>query len=385
MKKLFLLAGELSGDTHGAGLMRSLKEQLHGQVQFLGNGGPQMKAEGGDAILDWVEDAGVVGLWEVIKIYGWFKQKMAEALALVDREKPDAVILIDYPGFNLRLAQALRDAGYTSPILYYISPQVWAWKKGRVKVMAKLLDLMICIFPFEKEFYEKSGLRTVFAGHPMVDRVKSIAKGIEREPGLVGFFPGSRSNEVKRLFPTFLQTARLLASQSPGTRFVVSAANERLAHLMGEIADATGFSEARQWIEVGTVYELMQRVQVGVVASGTATLEAACFGLPYILVYKVNPLTYVVGKAVIKIKFLGIVNILAGREVVKEMIQGDFQAGKLSQAVRVLLGDPGEREALVGRLMETVGKLGAGGAYSRAADAVVAELAAPAERSGPTH
>lgn len=376
MRKLFLLAGEISGDTHGSGLMRSLLELAGGEgVQFHGYGGPQMKEVGGDAMLDWVEDAGVVGLWEVLKVYGWFKQKMADALAIVAREKPDAVILVDYPGFNLRLAKSLRDAGYDRPIIYYISPQVWAWKKGRVKTMAQLLDLMICIFPFEKELYEKSGLKTEFAGHPMVDRVKSLTKSISRQPDLVGFFPGSRANEVRRLFPTLIRTAQCLQSQRPGTRFVVSAANARLAGLMHELADAAGFPEAKEWIEIGTVYDLMQQVQVGVVASGTATLESACFGMPYILVYQVNPLTYVVGRAVMRIKFLGIVNILAGRQVVKEMVQGEFRPEPLAAGVLELMDEGPARNALLQDLRETVGRLGEGGAYQRAAKAVWEQVA----------
>lgn len=373
MKKLFLLAGELSGDTHGAGLMRSLQQAEQG-VTFLGFGGGQMKNVGGEGMLDWVEDAAVVGLWEVLKVYGWFKQKMAEAVALVLAQQPDAVILIDYPGFNLRLAKALREAGYQKPLIYYISPQVWAWKKGRVKTMAQLLDLMICIFPFEKELYERSGLRTVFAGHPMVDRVHTLARPGGREQGLVGFFPGSRANEVRRLFPTLLQTAVRLRDAVPGVRFVVSAANARLAAMMGQLADDAGMPEAREWIEVGTVYNLMQRVEAGVVASGTATLEAACFGLPYILVYKVNPLTYVVGKAVIRIKFLGMVNILAGRQVVQEMIQGDFHPARLAPAVAELLTNDDRRRQLVADLKAAVATLGEGGAYERAAAAVLGEL-----------
>ncbi|WP_009964016.1 lipid-A-disaccharide synthase [Verrucomicrobium spinosum] len=376
MRKLFLLAGEISGDTHGSGLMRSVLELGGGEdVRFYGYGGPQMKEVGGDSMLDWVEDAGVVGLWEVLKVYGWFKQKMADALAIVAREKPDAVILVDYPGFNLRLAKSLRDAGYDRPIIYYISPQVWAWKKGRVKTMAQLLDLMICIFPFEKELYEKSGLKTEFAGHPMVDRVKALTKNISRQPDLVGFFPGSRANEVRRLFPTLIQTARRLQSQRPGTRFVVSAANARLAGLMQELADAAGFPEAKEWIEIGTVYDLMQQVQVGVVASGTATLESACFGMPYILVYQVNPLTYVVGRAVMRIKFLGIVNILAGRQVVKEMVQGDFRPEPLAAGVLELMDEGEPRHLLLQDLRETVGRLGEGGAYQRAAKAVWEQVA----------
>lgn len=373
MKKLFILAGEVSGDTHGSGLMRSLQE-LHGGVSFLGYGGPQMRQAGGAGIVDWVEEAGVLGLWEVLKMYGWFRQKMTEALALVAEEKPDAVILIDYPGFNLRFAKALREAGYDRPIIYYISPQVWAWKKGRVKTMARLLDLMICIFPFEKDLYEKSGLRTVFAGHPMVDRVQTLSHGWNRERGLVGFFPGSRTNEVKRLFPAMLQTAVLIRQAVPEAKFVVSAANQKLANLMRSLIEAARMPEAARWVEVGTVYDLMQRVEVGAVASGTATLEAACFGLPYVLVYKVNAMTYAVGKSVVKIKHLGMVNILAGETVVQELVQHEFTPEALSTSLVTLMKDDAAREALTKRLGKVVATLGEGGAYRRAAEAVLAQL-----------
>ena len=376
MKKFFILAGEVSGDTHGAGLVRALKA-LDADVEFLGFGGPQLRGVSGDKMLDWIDEAGVLGLWEVLKMYGWFRKKMSEALAQVAAEKPDAVILIDYPGFNLRFAKALRRAGYRGSIIYYISPQVWAWKKGRVSTMAKLLDLMICIFPFEKDLYEKSGLRTVFAGHPMVDRAKAQHRGWNREKNMVGFFPGSRVNEIKRLFPEMLKTAKLIKEARPGTRFAVSAANQKLANLMREMMEDAGMPEAVRWIEVGTSTDLMQRATVAAVASGTATLEAACFGLPYVLVYKVNALTYRVGKAVVKIEHLGIVNILAGETVVREMIQHEFKAKSLAQELLRLLQDDAAREALTKRLAEVVATLGEGGAYRRAAEAVWTQLTQP--------
>lgn len=375
MKNVFIVAGEMSGDTHGAGLMHALLER-DPTMKFLGLGGPQMRAASGERVDDWVEGAAVLGLWEVLKHYRWFKEQMDSARRPFSHLEFDAVILIDYPGFNLRFAKALRGDGYKGQIIYYISPQVWAWKKGRVKTMARLLDLMICIFPFEKTLYERSGLRTVFAGHPMVDRVQSFSRHWTREPGLVGFFPGSRANEVRKLFPVMLQTARLLQQQQPGLRFAVSAANQALAQLMLEIVSAHDMPEARQWIETGSVYDLMQRAEVGVVASGTATLEAACFGLPYLLVYKVNPLTYVVGKAVVKIKHLGIVNVLAGETVVKELIQGNCAPEKVAGELLLLLRDPSKREALVARLDQVVGTLGDGGAYDRAAEAVLTQLGA---------
>ena len=369
MKRIFIIAGEVSGDTHAAGLLRELKE-LEPDMQVLGLGGPKMREVMGEGIEDWVETAGVVGLWEVVKMYGYFKEKMNAVLDSMLEQKPEAVILVDYPGFNLRLAKALRTGGYKGRILYYISPQVWAWKKGRVKTMAKVLDLMICIFPFEKDFYEKSGLRTEFSGHPMVDRVVTLKREWKREPGLVGWFPGSRLNEVRRLFPIMMDAAKAIKQTLPNTRFAVSAANETLAGYMRNMADEHGMPEAKRWIEAGTVYDLMQRAEAGAVASGTATLEAACFGLPYTLIYNVSWPTFVIGKLVVRIKHLGIINILAKREVVKELVQGKLNANTLAKAAIDLLSNAAKRLQMQQELAEVVATLGSGGAYARAAQAV---------------
>lgn len=375
MNRIFIIAGEVSGDTHAAGLLRELKT-LEPGMQVIGLGGPKMREVVGDGVEDWVETAGVVGLWEVVKMYGYFKEKMNAVLDAILDQKPEAVILVDYPGFNLRLAKGLRTAGYKGRILYYISPQVWAWKKGRVKTMAQVLNLMICIFPFEKEFYEKSGLRTEFSGHPMVDRVVTLKREWKREPGLVGWFPGSRLNEVRRLFPLMMDAAKIIKAAMPTARFAVSAANETLAGFMRNMADEHGMPEAKRWIETGTVYDLMQRAEAGAVASGTATLEAACFGLPYTLIYNVSWPTYVIGKLVVRIKHLGIVNILAKREVVQELVQGSLTAQTLANATLDLLTNSAKREKLQQELADVVSTLGTGGAYTRAAQAVHEVLAA---------
>jgi len=369
MTRVFIIAGEISGDTHAAGLLREMKV-LEPELQVSGLGGRQMREVAGQGIEDWVEKAGVVGLWEVLKIYRYFKEKKLAVEAQILAERPDAVIFVDYPGFNLRVASSLRAAGYTGKLIYYISPQVWAWKKGRVKVMAKVLDLMICIFPFEKAFYEQSGLRTEFCGHPMVDRVQTLRREWKREPGLVGWFPGSRLNEVRRLFPIMVQAAQAIRLAVPEARFAVSAANEMLAGHMRNMADAMGVPEAKRWIEVGTVYDLMQRCEAGAVASGTATLEAACFGLPYTLIYNVSWPTYLAAKLVVRIKHLGIINILAKREVVKELVQHDLNPDTLAKATADLLTQKDRREALQADLASVVATLGSGGAYQRAAQAV---------------
>lgn len=373
-RHLMIIAGEISGDTHASGLMREIIA-LAPDARFTGLGGPLMRKVAGEGVEDWLESAAVMGITEVLAKYSYFKQRLKDCEAAVAAQEPDAIILVDYPGFNLRLAKSIRSQGVKTRILYYISPQVWAWKKGRLKQMAKTLDLMICIFPFEKPLYEKSGLRTEFGGHPMMDRVQMLRRGWEREPGLVGWFPGSRVDEVRRLFPVMLKAAKLIKKSVPEARFAVSAANEALASTMRDIAEKAGMPEAFAWIETGTVYDLMQRAEAGVVASGTATLEAACFGLPYALIYKVAWPTYAVAKVLVRIKFIGIINVLAGREVVQELVQHLCTPEKVAEAMIGLLTEPGKRKALQEDLAGVVATLGEAGAYARAAQIVVAALA----------
>ena len=365
--RCYLISGELSGDTHGAALMQSLQALSGGDITFAGLGGPQMRAAGGEAMIDWIDEAAVVGLWEVLKNYGYFKRRFAETLERVEAFSPDIVILIDYPGFNLRMAKALRKAGYAGKIAYYISPQVWAWNRKRIPVMAKLLDLMLCIFPFEKPLYENSGLVTEFSGHPLVDELSQVPP-VSRSDDLLGLFPGSREREVHRLFPLMLESAARLRNDFPDLRVATAAANASLASVMRIMAETAGVDVE---ISTGDAHMLMQRATVGVVASGTATLEAAWFGLPYCLVYKVAWPTYVIGKALVKIDYLGIVNILAGREVVKELIQGDAEPGVLYAELRDLLRSIEKRSALQSELASVVAQLGEPGTHERAARAIL--------------
>src|SRR5712691_9629076 len=191
---IYFVAGEASADNHGAALMRALRK-LDVDLKFVGRGGPQMKTIAGERFENWIEQSGVLGLWEVIKRYGYFRKQFREALNEIATSTPDAVVLIDYPGFNLRLARALHRQSIGSKIIYYISPQVWAWNRGRIKKMARWLDLMLCIFPFEAELYNQSGLRTVFVGHPMIENLAARRTGEARAPNRVGLFPGSRFRE----------------------------------------------------------------------------------------------------------------------------------------------------------------------------------------------
>ncbi len=372
LKKLFLVSGEISGDEHGAALMKALPD-LDSSWELSGLGGPKMAAISGE-IENWLDEAAVLGLWEVLKKYSYFSRKMAETVRRIEESEPDGVVLIDYPGFNLRLAKRLRDGGYKGKLIYYISPQVWAWKRGRIKTMAELLDLMICIFPFEKELYEESGLPTVFAGHPLVDSLEEIRRDdIEREEGVIALLPGSREREISALFPQMLGSAVLLLKKYPGLQFETSGATPILTEKLQSMVDDVGLSEQVS-VGLSTSREIMQRASVGVVASGTATLEAACLGLPYCLTYRVAWLTAVAARWLMSVDFLGIVNVIAGREVVKELLQNDATAGAIREELERLLTDRKAREALQVELSKISVELGGGGAHANAANALAASL-----------
>ena len=332
---------------------------------------------------NWTAQAAVLGLWDVLRHYGYFKSKFRQMLLDIRQTKPAAVILVDYPGFNLRLAKALRKSGYAGKILYYISPQVWAWNRGRIPGMAKILDLMICVFPFEAPMYEASGLHTVFVGHPLLEALENEKIPAPREPGLVGFFPGSREREVRRIFPVMVEAAKIIRREFPGARFEAAAASEAHAARMQSITKDIV-------VHYGTAHSLMQRATAGVVCSGTATLEAAFFGLPYCLVYKIAWLTFEIGKRVVDIDALGIVNILnnyrrnpppdprlpakAAPHVVREFIQNAATPDSLANEVLRLLRDEAAREALSREMLDITSELAAHGASERAASALLKAL-----------
>jgi len=373
-KRLYVVAGELSGDAHGAGLLRALKSMVPA-LEIHGAGGPQMAAVAGPGLRDWVEDAAVMGIWEVLKRYGWFKRRFGEMLEELKDFRPDVLLLIDYPGFNLRFAEAVRRECPETRLVYYVSPQVWAWHKERIPKMARLLDEMLCLFPFEQPIFEKAGLKTTFVGHPLVDQLEEKRRqDPTREEQLVGLFPGSRERELARLFPMMIETARLLREWRADLEFEAPAASRKLAsqiRTLLEEAGAGGFIK----VTVGGSHSLMQRACCGVIASGTATLEAACFGLPYCLVYRVAPLTYLFGRMLVKIKHIGLVNILAGDEVVREFIQSDADPRKVAPVLRGFLESPDSRHSVETRLLETAAMLGEPGTHERAARAVAGWLA----------
>ena len=374
-KTIYFVAGEASADNHGAALMRSLRE-FDTDLNFIGRGGPQMQAISGEQFKNWIDYAAVLGLWEVIKKYGYFRRQFRETLDEIEKNKPDAVLLIDYPGFNLRLARALRNRSPNRKIIYYISPQVWAWNRGRIKKMARFLDLMLCIFPFEADLYNKSGLRTVFVGHPMVDRLRGRKIDIKRDSNLIGLFPGSRMREVIKNFPIILGAARELLRARPALRFEIAAASDALAAEISDRLIDAHLKEGLFRVVTSEAAVTMQRASAGIVASGSATLEAAYFRLPFVLVYKVAWPTYLAARLVVNVEYLGMPNLLAEKEVVPEFIQHRAKPGLIAKAVLQLMYDSTARDRMIREFDRIVAKLGEGGASEKAARAILEELEA---------
>jgi lipid-A-disaccharide synthase len=369
--KLYFVAGEASGDNHGAELMRALRDR-DSRLRFFGRGGPKMRALAGEEFRDWIDEAAVVGLWEVLKRYGFFRREFDSTICEIAALKPDAVILIDYPGFNLRLARALRKQDPAFKIIYYVSPQVWAWNQRRVNSMARSIDLMLCIFPFEPQFYERAGLRAFFVGHPMA----SLRPGREdeRDRNLVALFPGSRQREVNKVLPIMLAAADRLLRSHPQLRFEIAAASDSLAV---SIRSAIKNNAEKFSIRVGQARDLMMQAGVGMIASGTATLEAALSRLPFVLIYRVAWLTYFAARLVVKVKWLGMPNVLANREIVSEFIQHRARPAQITRAVIRLLDDENERAAQLVEFDAIGAKLMAGETGANAAETILVELLTP--------
>lgn len=386
-KLIWIVAGEASGDARAAELIRGVQTESS-RVRFIGAGGSKVEALVGKPFDNWIAEAGVLGLWDVLKNYGYFRQKFHSMLANIKTHQPDAVLLVDYPGFNLRLAKALRKRGYPGKILYYISPQVWAWNRGRIGKMAKYLDLMLCVFPFEQPMYEASGLHTLFTGHPLLEALAGEKTGQARTENLLGLFPGSREREVRRIFPVMVETARQILQTRPETIFEAAAASESHARRMKAMA-----GDVPIVIRHGTAHDLMQRASAGIVCSGTATLEAAYFGLPYCLVYKVAWLTFEVGRRLVDVDGLGIINILnnylvnpppdprlpakPAPHVIREFIQHFATPEALAQESVRLLNDSTARATLTKKIQAIVATLDAQGASQRAAHAILETISSP--------
>ena len=365
-KNILLIAGEVSADQHGAALVRALK-QMEPEIEFWGIGGDNL-AQSGMELLFHLKKLAFLGVGEVLRHLPFIQKVMKSVVQQAQERRPQCAILIDYPGFNLRLAAKLKELNI--PVVYYISPQLWAWGKGRVKKIRKNVDKMLVLFPFEKTFYAQHGIKAEYVGHPLVDKhhVHLPAEFKLVEPGneVLGLLPGSRQNEVKTLLPKMLETANLLKKEKRIQRVRLL----KVAHL----SEAVYQDILRQWdLTVEVVEEPMHiflpTLDASLVASGTATLETAYFAVPLVIVYHVNALTYWLGRLLVKVKHIGLANIVAEEEIAPELIQNDFKAQRAAELLRDML-IPEKNRAVRKKMLVVRQKLGEPGASQRAAQSI---------------
>ncbi|MEA2560010.1 MAG: lipid-A-disaccharide synthase [Acidobacteriota bacterium] len=369
-KELLVVAGEASGDLHGARLVSELRRLVPGLVTF-GLGGDELQAAGLQSVAHSSEVA-VVGITEVLRVLPRIKQVFAALLREVDRRRPGVAVLIDFPDFNLRLAKELSQRGLR--VVYYISPQVWAWRKGRVRTIAKLVDRMLVLFPFEVDFYRKHQVEVVHVGHPLVDEVPQLPQAWDRGetdgPFRVALLPGSRLGEVEALLPIMLRAVRRLSADLPIAVSLIKAPGVP-RELLEEQIELSGLPVR---IVAEDRFAAVADSHLALCASGTATLEVGLLGTPMIVVYRLGFWTWSVAKMLVRLPSISLVNLVLGRLVVPELIQGDANPERIAvEAERVLLEDD-ERAEMRRGLAELRGRLGEGGASGRAAKEVAAVL-----------
>lgn len=368
--ELLVVAGEASGDLHGARLISELRLLVPDLVPF-GLGGDEMRAAGLDALAH-SSEISVVGITEVLKVLPRARQIFADLLRAVDRRRPRLAVLIDFPDFNLRLARELKRRGVE--VVYYISPQVWAWRRGRVKSIAKVVDRMLVLFPFEVDFYREHEVDVVHVGHPLVDEVPGLPQVWDRgeprgEPYRVAILPGSRVSEIEALLPVMLEAARLLASELPVEIRLIKAPTVP-RDLVDEMIDLAGLpveivSEER--------FQAIADSHLALCASGTATLEVGLLGVPMMVLYRLGSWTYLLAKMLVHLPYVSLVNLVLGEKVVPELIQGRANPESIVAEAEEILTDEGVRDRMRAGLASLRAKLGEGGASRRAAREV-AEL-----------
>ncbi|MSN26415.1 MAG: lipid-A-disaccharide synthase [Geobacter sp.] len=367
-----IVAGEASGDIYGAELARETIK-LDPDIHFFGIGGARMREAGVETLVNSSEMA-VVGLVEVLKHFDVISAAFLKLKKILLNERPDLLILIDYPGFNLRLAKIAKKAGVK--VLYYISPQIWAWRQGRVKKIARLVDHMAVILPFEAPFYESAGVPVSFVGHPMLDLVNvnmekaeaAASFGLNPDQKIVGLFPGSRRNEIERLLPVIVASAVELKQRFPEVQFVLPLASTLDSDTIAPLLTSAGLDVT---ITRDRIHDLIRACDAVISVSGTVTLEIALVGTPMVIIYKLSPLTYQLAKRLVKVPNIGLCNIVAGETVVKELIQDEANSNNISDEIGDILTNVGYECAIRNKLAEIRSKLGRGGASKNVAQLTI--------------
>lgn len=360
--KLAIVAGEASGDLHASEVVRELKK-LDPALETFGIGG-DLLARRGMRLLHHARDMAIVGLFNVVRHLGMFRQVMNELVEMIGREKPDAVLLVDYPEFNLRVARRCKEMGL--PVVYYISPQLWAWRRGRVRQIAKYVDRMIVLFPFEEEFYREHGVPVTYVGHPLIEQVTGVKRAAPRT-GItrVALLPGSRRMEVTTLLPAMLDAVEILGRERNVEAYVIQAPTIEYDELEAIVQERS----AGVPILPHDRGEGIAAADLALSSSGTATLECAILGTPVIVMYRLSRATYWLGRRLVKLPHFSLVNIVAGKEIVPELIQHDVTGERIAAEARALLAP--ERYARVKQELQDVRtRLGEPGTSRRVAEEV---------------
>ena len=371
MAKILISAGEASGDIHAAAVTAALK-QIDSSVEVFGMGGDALRAAGGEVLFD-IKDHGVMGFVEVIKKLPDLFKLRSDFARVMDERQPDCLVVVDYPGFNMKLAKVAHDKGI--PVVSYIAPSAWAWNKGRAKNVAKIVDKVACIFPFEYDVYKEAGAPVEFVGHPLLDIVKPAWERTEAEawvgkqPGhpLVLLMPGSRLMEIAKMLPNLLAGAKLLKKQLPEVQFAMPRAGTIPLELLQSKIKASGLDIK---ITEGHNYDLFSVADLALATSGTVTLEAALCGLPSIIVYRTSALNAFIARRVINIPNIGLPNIVAGRQILPELLQEDFTPANVAKTAVELLA-PERRPQLEADLAFMKARLGEPGAVKRVAQLIL--------------
>ncbi len=373
MIRLFLVAGEASGDLHGGAIARALREAVP-TCELAGMGGSEME-RAGVRVLVRSEPMAVTGFWEVVRHLPRFGRILRDLERRLREDPPDALVLIDYPDFNLRLAERAHAAGV--PVIYYISPQVWAWRRGRIQILKRVVRRMLVIFPFEEELYREAGVPVTYVGHPLVDRVRARIPrdemrgklGVRPGEHLVALLPGSRKSEVERILPVLLGARRLLSARK-SLRWAIAAAPgldprdlSRAASLDDDVI-----------IRAGETYEILAAADLALTASGTATVEAALLGTPMLVIYRMHPISWMLAKRLVRVPHVAMANLIAGSRIVPEFLQARANPRLLADQVLRWIEDADLRERTSRSLREAAARLGPGGAADRAARAILDEV-----------
>jgi len=367
-KKILIIAGEASGDLHGSGVVRSLL-RLSPDVQVYGVGSGNMRQAGAELIIDSSQLA-VVGITEVFGQIGNLFKAYWQLKEFIKTNHLALLILIDFPDFNLLLARVAKSVGV--PVLYYISPQVWAWRSGRVKKIANRVDKMAVILPFEVAIFRQAGLDVEFVGHPLLDVLDLNRQDISlpnteewKGAPLIALLPGSRAKEVNSLLPSMKRAAEIIREKKPGARFILAAAPSLNVK---EVTEFLKSSDVSVTIVQGQTYQVIKAADLVIVASGTATLETAILDKPMVILYHVSSLSYWIGKSLVKVNWIGLVNIIAGKSVVPELLQQEVKGERIAAEVLKILEDESCRQKILQGLAEVRDKLGTPGAAHRVAE-----------------